>query len=116
MSAVFVHVVLTTFHPHVTEDVRARIRGRQAALGEACGGIGAGILHWTSGWNLDQRKNYHLMQFAVFEGEAAFRRYHAHPAHQEFALEMREVADWVVGDIAADLALGLATRPTLSPL
>ena len=112
MSAVFVHVVLSTIHPQVPPEVRAGIHQKQAVLGEACGGAAAGILHWTSGWNLDQRKNYHLMLFAVFEDEAAFRRYHAHPAHQAYGLDLREVADWVVGDVEADSALGLAISAT----
>jgi len=101
MTTVFVHIVLTTFHSNATEQVRDELQQKQAALGEACGGRAAGILHWTSGWNLDQRKNYHLVILAVFEDEAAFRRYHAHSAHGKFALEMREVADWIVGDIEA---------------
>jgi hypothetical protein len=109
VSAVFVHVVLATFRPGTPQEVRAEIQRKQAELGEACGGKAAGILHWTSGWNLDQRKSWHLMEFAVFADEAAFRRFHAHPAHQAFGLEMRDVADWAVGDIEADLPFGLGT-------
>ena len=106
MPDVLVHVVLATFHSHVPEQERARLQQQQADLGAACGGATAGILHWTSGWNLDQRKNYHLVEFSVFADEAAFQRFKAHPAHRAFAEEMRQAADWVVGDIAADLPFG----------
>jgi hypothetical protein len=106
MTGVLVHVVLATFHPHVSEVERARLQLQQASLGAACGGEVAGILHWTSGWNLDQRKNYHLVEFSVFADEDAFQRFKAHPAHRAFADEMRLAADWVIGDVAADLPFG----------
>ena len=106
MASVIVHVVLATFHPDVPEEERARLQWLQAGLGAACGGEAAGILHWTSGWNLDQRKNYHLVELSMFADDDAFQRFKAHPAHRAFADEMRQAASWVIGDIAADLPFG----------
>ena len=106
MTGVIVHVVLATFHAEVSEAKREQLQKQQASLGAACGGEAAGILHWTSAWNLDQRKNYHLVEFSVFADEAAFQRFKAHPAHRAFAEEMRGAANWVIGDVAADLPFG----------
>ncbi len=78
--------------------------GELSRLPELCGGKGSGILYWKSDWNLDQRKGYHLMEFALFESASAFNTFRAHPAHQSFAERLSEVADWVVGDLGADVA------------
>jgi len=98
-----VHVVLVSFHDHVPPERREELRTKQNALGERCGGRDAGILAWRSDYNLDQRKNYHLMQFSVFRDRDAFERFRVHSAHTELGAEMRELADWVVGDLEADM-------------
>ena len=103
MADVFVHVVLMTFHSNVSAEKREAMRTKQEGLGALCGGREAGILYWRSGWNLDQRKNYHLMEFGIFADADAFQRYRIHPAHMAFAQEMGELADWVVGNIDAVL-------------
>jgi hypothetical protein len=103
MADILVHVVLTNFYPHVPQQTREAMREKMAALGTACGGSGAGILYWRADWNLDRRKNYHLMEFGIFADEAALECFRAHPAHVAFGNEMRRIADWVVGDIKAAL-------------
>lgn len=103
MADVLVHVVLAMFYQHVPQETRESMREKVTALGTACGGRDAGILCWRAGWNLDQRKGYHLMQFSIFEDEAALQRFRAHPAHMKFVTEMSLIADWVVGDIKVDL-------------
>ena len=103
MADILVHVVLTNFHPDVPQQTREAMRDKMAALGADCGGSGAGILYWRADWNLDQRKNYHLMEFGIFADEAALTRFRAHPAHVEFGTEMRRIAEWVAGDIKAVL-------------
>ena len=101
--ASYVHVVIAAFRPDTPEALRQALQQEQADLGAACGGEAAGILHWTAGPNLDQRKGYHLVEFSVFADEAAFRRFQQHPAHVAFAAKMREAADWVIGNIEARL-------------
>jgi len=94
-------VVISAFRPDTPGATRLALQQEQAELGETCGGAAAGILHWTAGPNLDQRKGYHLVEFSVFADEAAFQRFKQHPAHVAFANKMREAADWVIGDIQA---------------
>ena len=103
MANTLFHVVLMTFHQTVAQETREAIREKIAALGPACGGRDAGILYWRADWNLDQRKGYHLMLLAIFDDETAFHRFRLHPAHVEFGTEIRQVADWIVGDIKGNL-------------
>jgi hypothetical protein len=103
MAEVLVHVVLVSFQEHVPQQLRAAKLAGYQALGDACGGHKAGILFWRADWNLDQRKNYHLMELGVFADANAFERFRLHPAHVEFGKDMSDLADWVVGDINAAL-------------
>jgi hypothetical protein len=98
-----VHVVLISFRDSASEAQRQAVFARHQGLGDRCGGVAAGILLWRVDWNLDQRKNWHLMELAVFRDEAALQRYRVHPAHVEMTAIFREIADWAVGDIEATL-------------
>lgn len=102
MPDAFLHIVLTKFRKEIPDARRQDMQRRLAALGDVCGGREAGILVWRGTWNLDQRKSYHLMELGLFADEAAFLRYRGHPAHAEFAAEMSQIADWVVGNMALD--------------
>jgi hypothetical protein len=102
---VIVHVVLISFRPYATPEQRQRVLLDYQGLGERCGGKDAGILFWQVDRNLDQRKNWHLVELALFSDEAAFQRFREHPAHAQATSVLREIADWAVGDIHSDLAL-----------
>ena len=102
---VIVHVVLISFRPHATPEQQQQALLEHRALGERCGGKDAGILLCQVEHNLDQRKNWHLMQLALFRDDAAFERFRAHPAHAQAVSVLREIADWAVGDIRSDLAM-----------
>lgn len=102
------HTVLITFRPASTVDQREHVYRRLQALDEACGGADAGILYWQVGHNLDRRKNVHLVEIARFRDQAAFQAFREHPAHQGVVKLMREIADWVVGDLPDDAAFWAA--------
>lgn len=93
------HIALHTFKPEATEDQRREIFDMIANLGEACGGKEAGILYWCAGPNLDTRKGYHIAEVAIFTDWDAKERFRVCAAHVAFVEKLREVADWVVGDI-----------------
>jgi hypothetical protein len=93
------HIVLFKFYDHVTPARRTEIRQSMAGLSERCGGAAAGILSWAAEWNLNRKKGYELIEIAIFADQAALDAFQAHPEHVAFAQEMREVADWVVGDL-----------------
>lgn len=103
MPEVFVHLVMVSFWESVPQETRERKLADYRALGDACGGRAAGILYWDAGWNRDQRKGYHLIEFGIFSDADAFQRFRAHPVHAVFAAEMSQLADWVVGDLATAL-------------
>jgi hypothetical protein len=98
-AAPLLHVVLVRFHDGVPQARREAARLRMAALGEACGGAAAGILAWRADWNADTRKGWQLMEAGVFADAAALLRFQRHPAHAAFGAGLREIADWVVGDL-----------------
>jgi hypothetical protein len=91
--------VLISFYENVRQEERNSVHDRLLNLGESCGGLGRGIIFWRAGWNLDQRKNFHLMELAVFSEAAALREFRTHPAHVSFSGDLANLADWVVGDI-----------------
>jgi hypothetical protein len=93
------HVVLISFQPETVQSERETALSSLRNLGDACGGRSAGIVCWQADWNLDQRKNYHLMLVSRFESEASYRRYASHPEHRRFADNLSKMADWVSGDI-----------------
>ena len=98
------HVVLISFREGVPEAKRREIFDRYQTLAEDCGGENAGILLWRVGWNLDLRKKVHLVEIAIFENDAALQAFRKHPKHTELTVILREIADWWVGDIPAELA------------
>jgi hypothetical protein len=93
------HTVLVRFRDHVGETQRQEIASQYETLGEACGGEQAGILLWRAGLNLDQRKNWHIVQFSIFRDTDALQRFRSHPAHATLSELMQPLADWAVGDI-----------------
>lgn len=95
------HVILVSFYSEVSQAAREATLSDFRQLGNNCGGLDAGILFWSADWNLDQRKNYHLMAVSIFENQDALRNYVAHPRHKDFASNLSKIADWIVGDIAA---------------
>jgi hypothetical protein len=101
-----VHVVLISFRDHATPEQRRQVFDDYQVLGERCGGKDAGILFWQVDHYLDQRKHWHLVEFAVFRDNEAFQRFRDHPVHTELTLVLREIADWAVGDILSTLAVG----------
>jgi len=105
-APVLAHVVLISFRDHATPEQRQQVFADYQELGEKCGGKDAGILIWQVDHNLDQRKHWHLVEFAVFRDDAAFQRFREHPAHTELTLVLREIADWAVGDILSNLPVG----------
>lgn len=115
LSDVFIHVVLISFYDDVSQAVREAKYEQFRDLGEACGGKNAGILAWCADWNLDQRKGHHIVQFAIFQDEAAFQWFRQHAAHAALSEEMSKLADWVVGDIAGSLPLEKAMTQTRCP-
>jgi hypothetical protein len=104
LTDLVVHVVLIRFRPEASAEAREAIHDALARLPDLCGGSAAGIVYWRSGWNLDRRKGFDLMEFALFEHRAAFEAFRAHPAHQAFSARLSKLADWVVGDLGADAA------------
>ena len=98
-SKVLVHVVLISFRVGASEDTRRRFVERHKSLGARCGGLAAGISYWQVSENLDQRKNWHLVQLSVFRDRAALSQFAEHPEHLKAGAELREIADWVVGDV-----------------
>lgn len=98
-SKLLVHVVLISFRDGISADTRRRFLERHQSLGTRCGGLAAGIAYWQVSENLDQRKNWPAIQLSLFHNRDALRRFAAHPEHVKAGEELREIADWVVGDV-----------------
>ena len=100
-----VHVVLISFRPDTSAEQRQQVLLDYQGLGERCGGKDAGIMFWQVDRNLDQRKDWHLVELSAFRDDVALRRFREHPAHVQATSVLREIADWAVGDIHSDWAL-----------
>ncbi len=98
-SPVLVHVVLISFRASASADQRQAAFDAYQTLAERCGGEDAGVLFWQVGENLDLRKNWHLIEFAVFRDNDALQRFRVHPAHVAVTDTMRQIADWAGGDL-----------------
>lgn len=98
MKKLLWHDVLISFRDTASEDVRQEVYDRYQTLDRDCGGKEAGILFWNVSWNLDLRKNVHLVEVAVFRDDVALQAFRVHPKHNEITKILREVADWQVGD------------------
>jgi hypothetical protein len=96
---VILHSVLVSFRDNVSVEQRDQILAEYQQLGAACGGRGEGILFWQAGRNLDQRKNWHIVEFAIFRDHAALQRFRSYPARAKLSEIMRPRGDWAVGDI-----------------
>jgi hypothetical protein len=94
-----VHSVLVCFRDIASQEQRDQIVSLYKGLGETCGGAKEGILFWQAGLNLDQRKNWHIVEFAVFRDNDALQRFRSHPAHAKLSETMRPISDWAVGDL-----------------
>ena len=66
MTDVLVHVVLFKFHRETSPAQREELLAKLRLLGRQSGGEEAGILFWQVDQNGDQRKNWHLVELAVF--------------------------------------------------
>lgn len=93
------HVVLVSFYPNMPTDIKQGIFESLWTLGTDCGGENAGVLFWQVGWNLDLRKNVHLVEVALFRDAEALEAFRQHPKHVEVGARLRAVADWQVGDL-----------------
>ena len=99
MTQILWHIAVHKFKPEATPEQRTEILEMIANLGEACGGENAGILHWCAGPNLDTRKGWDIAEVAIFIDWDAKERFRVSEAHTAFVVKLREVADWVVGNI-----------------
>ncbi|WP_036840889.1 Dabb family protein [Pleomorphomonas oryzae] len=106
-SKLLVHVVLISFRDGTPADIRRRFLEHHQSLGARCGGLAAGIVYWQVSENLDQRKAWHAVQFSLFRDRAALSRFSQHPEHIKAGEELREIADWVVGDLETIGAAGV---------
>lgn len=93
------HIALHKFKSEATGAQRTEILEMITHLGEACGGKEAGIQYWHTGPNLDTRKGWDIAEVAIFTDWDAKERFRISDAHTAFVMKLREVADWVVGDI-----------------
>lgn len=106
-SRLLVHVVLISFRDGVAADTRRSFLEHHQSLGARCGGAEAGIVYWQIGENLDPRKNWHAVQFSLFRDREALHRFAQHPEHIKAGEALREIADWVVGDVETIGAAGV---------
>jgi hypothetical protein len=111
----YVHVVLISFRSILGADHRALAADRHRLLGEQCGGRPAGIMHWQVAENLDQRKGWHLVEFAVFRDRQAFEAFRRHPAHLAAGAVLSEIADWAVGDLETPIDIRPVTGSSYDP-
>lgn len=95
------HVVLISFQPTASEEVRKEVFDRFQTIASDCGGEAAGILSFKVEHNLDLRKGVHLVEVAHFTDGAALEAFCVHPKHTELTNVLRECADWQVGDYNA---------------
>lgn len=92
------HVVLITFLPTASQEIKDEIADRYATLGEDCGGEKAGILFWSAKPNMDTRKNIHLIEVAIFKDKPSYENFKNHQKHKEVVELLKTSADWMVGD------------------
>ncbi|QQG42884.1 MAG: Dabb family protein [Candidatus Giovannonibacteria bacterium] len=104
------HVVLISFKEYSTAVKRQEVYDRYQTLDQDCGGKEAGILFWKVDWNLDLRKNFHLVEIGIFESNEAFQAYRKHPKHVELTNILKNIADWRAGDIHYPAFLGKTTE------
>lgn len=97
------HVVLISFKPETPPNKRQEIYDLYQTMDTQCGGREAGILFWKIGYNLDLRKNVHLVEIAIFRDNEALQEFRRHPAHAVLTGMLSQIADWQVGDIYADI-------------
>ena len=96
------HVILFSFFSETTKEMRDEITNRYTVLGEDAGGKKAGILFWSVKPNIDQRKNIHLVEVAIFRDNESFENFKNHPSHKEVVELLKTSADWWVGDTIID--------------
>ena len=93
------HIIFISFKSETPESARDEIYTRYQTLAEDCGGENAGILFWSVQKNLDQRKNIHLVEYAMFRDKDALENFKKHPQHVELVNDfLVHHADWKVGD------------------
>jgi hypothetical protein len=87
------------FYDQVENIDKERLISGLQQLGHECGGEAAGIMGWHVIPNLDIRKGYTIIELGFFSDLAALGRFRAHPCHSAMTEEIRESADWIVGDL-----------------
>lgn len=93
------HIILISFKEITPSEIREEIYNTYQNLDTECGGINAGILFWTVQKNLDQRKNIHLVEFAIFKNQESLNLFKNHPKHVELVDKfLTKYCDWKVGD------------------
>lgn len=92
------HVVLISFLPTTTQEMRDDVSDRYTMLGQEAGGTDAGILFWSTKPNMDLRKNIHLIEVAIFKDSQSYEKFKNHPKHKEVVELLKTSADWSVGD------------------
>jgi heme-degrading monooxygenase HmoA len=93
VSEPYRHVVLFRLHDDTDDATRDAAVAALASLHDL-----PGVLEWTVRVSDDTRKGVVVVENALFESEAAFRAFQAHPRHAEAGALLRETADWWVGD------------------
>ncbi len=97
------HVVQVSFHDKAPESVRQEAYARYQTLAKDCGGRDTGILFFKVGWNLDTRKDVHLLEVAVFEDSVALQVFRNHPKHKQLSTLLSAWADWWPSNFFAPL-------------
>lgn len=92
-------MVLISFKDETPIAQRQQIYDLYQTLAEECGGMDAGILYFLVAPNLDQRKNVHLVEIALFRSNEDLQLFRQHPKHTELTTILKDIADWQVGDL-----------------
>jgi len=101
MSPVY-WTVMIRFKDGTSKEVKQRVYDMYQTLADDCGGKDAGILSWMVDYNVDTRKGYELVEFALFRDEAALEAFRAHKNHGKLTDFLRQHADWVIGRLDID--------------
>lgn len=93
------HTVLIRVKPDADPAEVTSVLNMYSTIKDDCGGENAGILYFKVQENLDLRKDWHYVEIAFFTDEVARDTFRAHPSHIALTNVLREISDWVVGDM-----------------
>jgi len=91
--AAFRHIVLFQVHADVAD---AQVDEEIDAL-RSLGSL-PGIERWVVERSLDDRKGVVIVEDATFVDRAAFEAFRSSEQHRAVGEQLREIADWLVGD------------------